>query len=204
MTTAPQHSATCPTHPGQKPGKPLEALRALAVVALPVILAVALQRISIEQPLKAGDAAPNLVLQDMNGGTISLPALYSRRLAVLFFSADCPHCRTELENADKLRQILGGRIQFLLITTSDRAKVKSLVDSLGIRITVAIDDKGRAQSAFGVFTVPAWYLINTRGAVHTSSFGERALDARREQLESFLRASANGAHVLAGSRQQGV
>lgn len=167
------------------------------------MLAVALQRISIEQPLKAGDVAPDIILQSLNGESISLPGLYSQRLAVMFFSTDCPHCRTELKNVERLREIFSGSVQLLLITTSERVKVKSLLDSLGISVRVAIDDKGKAQSAFGVFKVPAWYFVDTLGMVHASSFGQHSLDVRREQLESFLQATANESRTLARSPGRG-
>ncbi|HCA78504.1 MAG TPA: hypothetical protein DEP53_02090 [Bacteroidetes bacterium] len=192
MTTPLQHSTAVQKNPDQATKKPLETLRILAIIAFPVILAVVMQRISIEQPLKAGDAAPDLFLQSLNGESFSLRELYSRRLAVLFFSVDCPHCRTELKDVETLRATFRESVQLLLITTSERVRTKSLLDSLGISAPVAIDEKGRAQSAFGVVMLPATFLINAHGIIHASSFGERSLDVRREQLESFLLATADG------------
>jgi peroxiredoxin len=193
------HSKAHQKNPGQEPRKTLETLRILAVVAFPVILAVALQRISVEQPLKAGDTAPDILLQSLNSESISLPKLYSQRLAVLFFSAECSHCKQEIKNMERLRETFNGSVQLLLITTSNRAKTKLLMASLGIRVPVAIDEQGKAQSAFGVFTVPALFLIDTRGTIHAGSFGERSLDVRREQLESFLHATADRIRTPANS-----
>ena len=199
MTTPIQHRTTRRDNPGQEPRKRFETLRILAVVTFPVILAVVIQRVSIEQPLRPGDAAPELFLQSLTGESISLPQLYSQRLAVLFFSVDCSHCRRELGNIKSLREIFNGSIQFLLITTTDGARTKSLLDSLGINIPIVVDDRRNTQSAFGVFTVPALFLIRSNGIVHASSFGERPLNARREQLESFLQASADEARTLGHS-----
>lgn len=203
LTTLLQHSTTHQEAPGHEPRKLLRTLRTLALIAFPVILVVALQRISIDQPLKAGDAAPKLFFQSLNGKSVSLPDLYSHRLAVLFFGADCPHCKREMKNIERLCQMFRENIRFLLITTSDSVRTRYLLDSLGVTVTAVIDGKGKARSAFGVFTVPALFLIDSNGIVYASSFGEHSLDARREQLESFLQATADESRTLARSPGRG-
>lgn len=180
--------------------KPLAALKLVAAVSVPVVLLIALQRISIEQPLKAGDSAPALVLQDPGAIPIYLSDLYSQRSAVLFFSADCPHCKQELKNFQKLWEALGGHLKFLLITMSDRVRTKSLLDSLGISVPVAIDREGRAQRSFGAFPVPALFLINAGGIIHMTSFGERSLGVRKEQLETFLQTAEARVRTSTGPR----
>jgi peroxiredoxin len=181
--------------------KPLAALKLVAAVSVPVVLLIALQRISIEQPLKAGDSAPALILQNPGAAIpICLSDLYSQRSAVLFFSADCPHCKQELKNFQKLWEALGGHLKFLLITMSDRVRTKSLLDSLGISVPVAIDREGRAQRSFGAFPVPALFLINAGGIIHMTSFGKRSLGVRKEQLETFLQTAEAGVRTSTGSR----
>jgi peroxiredoxin len=158
-----------------------------------VILVVALQRISIKQPLKPGDQAPVLTLKKLSAGAVSLADLYHEPLAVLFFSANCPHCKTELRNIERLRNAFNGIVQFLLVSRSDEAATGALMDSLGMVIPVAIDEVGRACEKFGVFKVPALFLIDKNGIIQLTSFGEHSLDVRKEQLESFLQALATEA-----------
>ena len=172
------------------PKKPLVTLQFLAVISLPVILVIALQRITIEQPLTRGDPAPDLIVRVLSGESKPLTDLYGQPLAILFFSVDCPNCKKELRYVEELRETFSGRINFFLITMSDRARTKSLLDSLGITIPVAVDEDGMARKAFGAITVPALFLINPQGTVHTSSLGERSPRTRREQLESFLQETA--------------
>lgn len=93
-------------------------------------------------------------------------------------------------NIEQLREMFGGRARFLLVTRSDSAKTIALLDSLGVSTATAIDEGGRAQTAFGAFTVPALFLIDPKGIIHAGLFGERSLDVRREQMELFLAAAA--------------
>jgi peroxiredoxin len=170
-----------------KPRKPLlEALRSAAAVLIPVISFVALQRITVEQPLRPGDRAPALTLRTASSGTTSLASPYTQRLAILFFSADCSRCRGELENLQRLQLLFAGRIEFLLITRSDRERTIALLDSLKVGITVGFDENSSAHAAFGVFKVPALFLVNSNGIVQLSSFGEHSLAIRKDQLESLL------------------
>lgn len=196
MTKSLHHSATHQEHPGKPRRKLVATLQFLAVTLIPVALVVALQRISIEQPLKAGEPAPNFTLKTLSGDTVSLASLYHERAAIFFFSADCPHCKKDLMNIEQLREVFGGRVQFLLVTRSDPAKTIALLDSLGVSTATAIDEGGRAQTAFGAFTVPAIFLINPGGIIHAGLFGERSLDVRREQLESLLEATADSVVAL--------
>ncbi len=190
MTTPRQYNAARQENFLKGLKKPLATLRFLAIIVFPVILVITLQRITIEQPLKKGDPAPDLIVQALNGEAISLTNLYGQRLVIMFFSVDCPHCKKELRYVEGLRDTFNGRVNFLLISVSDQAKTKSSLDSLGITVPAAIDEDGKARTAFGAFTVPALFLINPQGAVHTSSLGERSPEVRREQLESFLQATA--------------
>jgi peroxiredoxin len=119
---------------------------------------------------------------------------------VLFFSADCPRCKQELKNFQKLWEALGGHLKFLLITMSDRVRTKSLLDSLAISVPVAIDREGRAQRSFGAFPVPALFLINAGGIIHMTSFGERSLGVRKEQLETFLQTAEARVRTSTGPR----
>jgi peroxiredoxin len=189
LTTPLRHSAHHEENTDRRRNKPHATLQFLAAILLPVILVVALQRISIEQPLQAGDQAPELSLKDLSGKPVSLTNPHRQCSAILFFSPDCPHCKTELKNVEQLRAIFSS-IEFLLVSRGDRAKTRTLLDSLSVKVTAAIDAEGVAHNAFGVFTGPAWFLMDSYGIVHASLFGERSLDARKEQLESFLRGTA--------------
>lgn len=182
--------------------KPAKSLQLLAVIMFAVILVVALQRISIQQPLKPGDQAPVLTLKKLPVGAVSLADFYHKPLAVLFFSANCPHCKTELRNIERLRNTFNGIVQFLLVSRSDQASTGALMDSLGMVIPVAIDEVGRASEKFGVFKVPALFLIDKNGIIQLTSFGEHSLDARKEQLESFLEALATEAIKPANLKRQ--
>jgi len=192
VTKPPQYGISHQDKVRDGPRKLLPALQFLAVIIFPVFLVVALQRISIKQPLQAGDRAPDLILRDLSGRPVNLANLYRQRSAILFFSPDCSHCDAELRNVERLRAACSDGIAFLLVTRGDRAKTRSLLDSLGVGIPTAVDAEGVANEAFGVFTAPAWFLIDSHGIVRAGLFGERPLDKRKEQLESFLRATAEG------------
>ena len=190
MPTLPQLDTTPRRNRVNIPEKTLAKLRFLSAIFFSAILLIALQRITIEQPLKRGDQAPDLTFEDLNGEEIALTHLYGQRLAVWFFSVDCPLCKKELRYVERLQATYDGRVEFLLITMSERKRTRSFLDSLGITIPTAVDENGRARTAFGAFTVPALFLINPQGTVYSSSLGERSPDVRGEQLKSFLRATA--------------
>ena len=186
MTESLHHNETHREISSKPSGTPASTARILAALFIPVILVVVLQRISIEQPLKPGDQVPDLTLKTRPRGAVSLLNPDRQILTILFFSRDCSRCREELKNIEQLQRIFSEKVQFLLITRGDSARASALLDSLGIGVPVAFDGEGSVHKAFGVFKVPALFLINAQGIIQLSSFSEQAFTVRKNQLESLL------------------
>jgi len=162
-------------------------MKLFAIILLPALLLVLLQKVSIQQPLRAGDAVPEQILNTTLPGNHTLRDFCSPGAVVIFFSAGCWRCTGELTNMKELQRALGSRIQFLLITSSNRLVAQLMIDSLGVGIPVVTDEDGSLRRAFGAYTVPAIFLVDRTGTVWQTSFSERPLEVRKRQLEEFVR-----------------
>lgn len=162
-------------------------MKHFAIILLPALLLVVLQRISIEQPLKPGDVVPAKILHTAVVENLTLRDFCTPRAVVVFMSAGCRRCTSELMNIKELQSSFGSSIRFLLVSSGKRPAVQSILDSLGLAIPLAIDANGELRRAFGAYTVPSVFLIDSTGRIWQTSFSEHPLEVRRQQLEEFVR-----------------
>ena len=128
--------------------------------------------------LKVGDEAPTFfvrALQEKNfflSDTLKL----GKPTVLSFFATWCGPCRLEMPVLDTLSQSYKN-INFYLVDVSgltqgkskmkeDPAKVKIMVESLGVTLQVLMDKYGKVAEKYGVKSLPRLVVIDDKSTVH--------------------------------------
>lgn len=182
--TTPTDRLSVRTAPGRLPA----ALGLVLLLCFPVLLVVTIHRGASQRLLGPGDSVPTLTLRDLNSDNTRHFDFKGKLSAVLFFSADCPHCQREISNFDRLNKALGNDISFLAISLSDNSKTFKFSESNHLEVMTVLDENAEASQAFGVEIAPALFLIKSDGTVAYSGSGEETSGARERLLREFSNA----------------
>ncbi|HEY0494067.1 MAG TPA: cytochrome c biogenesis protein/redoxin [Candidatus Dormibacteraeota bacterium] len=121
--------------------------------------------------LKIGSAAPNFVLTDTDGHTISLAALKGKPVLINFWATWCGPCRDELPLIhDEYRAHQAEGLQVVAIDFGNESAdtVRHFWQGLGLEPAPVLDPDGQASRAFGIMLkngLPVSVLIGRDGRV---------------------------------------
>jgi thiol-disulfide isomerase/thioredoxin len=126
-----------------------------------------------------GKATLSLAGSDIDGKQVDLKELHGRVLVVNFWATWCVPCRDEMPSLQRLRARLDGR-SFDVLTVNfgeSREKVSQFLGQENVALPVLLDPQKDAAKAWGVGGLPMTFLIDARGRVRYSVFGECDWDA---------------------------
>jgi peroxiredoxin len=121
--------------------------------------------------------APDLVLQDLAGKTVSLASYRGKPVLVNFWATWCDTCRVEMPDLQALHQRLDGKGPVILGVSMDEnlAAVPPFVKENKITFPILYSDR-KVSAAYAVRGLPAAYLIDPEGRIARRWIG--AVDAR--------------------------
>jgi len=131
--------------------------------------------------LRPGDRAPEWVLEDLEGRTVSLQDFQEAEILLMFWNPSCGFCRQMLEPLLKWEETAASSSRRLVIVAQSDASEMALA---GFRSTVIIDRDARVTRAFGVNGTPMAVLLDERRRVAS----EIAMGA-----DAFFRLAKHGA-----------
>jgi len=128
--------------------------------------------------LKVGDEAPTFFVRDLTEKNFFLSDTLKlgRPIVLSFFATWCGPCRVEMPVLDTLSQSYSD-INFYLVDVSgltqgkakmkeDPAKVKIMVESLGVTLQVLMDKYGKVAEKYEVKSLPRLIVIDQKGKVN--------------------------------------
>ena len=146
--------------------------------SMPRFLLSILLTTSLFAELKVGDDAPTFFVRDLAEKNFFFSdTLKTGKPAVLsFFATWCGPCRVEMPVLDTLSQSYKN-INFYLVDVSgltqgkskmkeDPAKVKIMVESLGVTLQVLMDKYGKVAEKYTVKSLPRLVVIDDKSKVH--------------------------------------
>ena len=121
--------------------------------------------------------APDLVLQDLAGKTVSLSSYRGKPVLINFWATWCDTCRVEMPELQSLHQRLDGKGPVILGVSMDEnfAAVPTFVKENKISFPILLADR-KVSAAYAVRGLPAAYLIDPEGRISRRWIG--AVDAR--------------------------
>ena len=154
---------------------------------------------SVMAELKVGDDAPTFFVRDLaeQNFFFSDTLKLGRPTVLSFFATWCGPCRVEMPVLDTLSQSYSN-INFYLVDVSgltqgkskmkeDPAKVKIMVESLGVTLQVLMDKYGKVAEKYGVKSLPRLVVIDDKSKVHYIHDGYETGDENKlkEILDKF-------------------
>jgi len=114
-------------------------------------------------------AAPDFLLETLDGGTLRLSDLQGKAVLVNFWATWCQPCRSELPHLvaayDRYRQegleIVAVNLQ------EDKDTIAGFVEEFGIQFPVVIDRSGDVSDKYRVIGVPTSFFIDRSGVVRS-------------------------------------
>jgi len=126
------------------------------------------------KPVPVSDDAV-LALKDMAGVDQSLASLRGRVVVVNFWATWCEPCRDEMPSLERLQSRLAGK-PFEVLAVNYGEGVPRISDFLrkeNLSLTVLLDPRKEAAGAWKAGGLPMTFLVDARGRLRYSSFGER-------------------------------
>jgi thiol-disulfide isomerase/thioredoxin len=122
----------------------------------------------------AGATTPPLALTGLDGRTVGLRDFRGRVLLVNFWATWCEPCREEIPALERLQARLKDQpFELLMVNYGEStATVKQFMAKLGVTAPVALDPEKRNAAKWRVAGLPTTFLVDARGRIRYSSFGE--------------------------------
>ena len=125
------------------------------------------------KPWKGG-ATPPLSLRSLDGRAVDLRDFRGRVVVVNWWATWCEPCREEIPSLERLRNLLQDHpFDVLMVNFGEPAStVSSFIAKLGVSVPVALDPEKSNAAKWRVNGLPTTFLIDARGRIRYSSFGE--------------------------------
>lgn len=138
-----------------------------------------------------GHAAPDFLLQTLEGGTLRLSDLRGQPVLVNFWASWCTPCREEMPRIVRAYAAhRGGGLQIVAVDLQENAgQVRSFASEFGMTFPIAIDRTGAVASAWRiggpVKGIPSSYFIDAGGIVRARVFGPLTAQALSKNLATI-------------------
>lgn len=163
--------------------------------AVPLLFAAALiiwgwatVRDTVSPGLVMGEAAPDVVLADLDGNLVPLSRWAGQPLIVRFSSRTCSYCYDDFGFLEELQRQYAGRLQVIAIEIGAPVEmVREAVRERNRSYPVLVDVSGAAAQAYQLQGLPQSYFINAEGKLISRVLGELADQDIRAQVAQILR-----------------
>jgi len=118
--------------------------------------------------LELGQRAPDFTADTLAGKSITRADLAGRKTAIVFVSADCGYCRTEIPIIESVKAgAQRSGVDILFVSTSNKELTQSFVDELKITLPIVIAPRAINTFAASYYAggTPFYCLIDEEGIV---------------------------------------
>lgn len=133
---------------------------------------------------KAGDAIPNLTLQNVQGDLVQLSDYREKTVVLNFWGSWCEPCEREMPALQSTADDWKERgVEVVGVNAGEDALVvENYMRKVNVHFTMLLDQKKKAIKAFGIGPMPTTFFIKPDGKVHAIHIGELSPD----QLNAYL------------------
>jgi peroxiredoxin len=130
--------------------------------------------------VKAGDAAPNFQLRDMNGRMVALSDLRGKVVLLNFWATWCGPCRVEMPAMERLYRAYDRKDFEILAVSTDAqgvAVTRPFQQENQLTFPILHDADFRVGLSYGARTLPMTFMVDRDGIVRHHIFGARDWEA---------------------------
>lgn len=139
-------------------------------------------------PPEPGTPAPTFASRRVDGGTLALESLRGHVVLVNFWALNCPPCRIEMPELEKLHRRFADRgVQVIGVTEMNPAdsEVKRYIAEIGVSYPILLDPGARIGALYGIEAHPTSVVIDAHGIVRFVNSGY--LRGEEKEIERALR-----------------
>lgn len=139
---------------------------------------------------REGFSAPDITLETLDGGQITLSELRGKVVLVNFWASWCPPCRAEMPAIESVyRAYKGLGLEVLAVNTTnqdDVAAAAAFVQELRLSFPIPLDHTGAVSASYNLRGLPSSYFIDQQGVIRSVIVGgpmsEALVQSRVEEL----------------------
>lgn len=139
---------------------------------------------------RMGQAAPDFVLNDMDGKPLRLSDFKGKPIFLNFFASWCQNCRAEMPDVQATWEANKNKGLIVLevnLTNQDLVSdVAAFVKEFGLTMPVGLDEKGSVTSLYHVGPIPASYFINRQGILSAVQIGAMSRQMMEQRVAKIL------------------
>jgi peroxiredoxin len=123
--------------------------------------------------------APDVTLDSLGGGTLSLLSLRGKVVFLNFWGTWCQYCRREMPSIQRMYDILkSDGFTVLAVSVNDSPEaVKTFISRNNYTFPVALDSQYTATQTYGIRGFPTTYIIDKQGTLIGKLVGSLDWDA---------------------------
>jgi cytochrome c biogenesis protein CcmG/thiol:disulfide interchange protein DsbE len=126
----------------------------------------------------AGRPAPALPSAVLVGPRVDLASLRGRPAFINFWASWCGPCRREAPRFERFARLTAGRAKVVGIDWGDGlAGARSFIRRYGLTYPILRDAKDATGARFGLIGLPTTYVLDSRGRIALTLFGEQKIAA---------------------------
>lgn len=125
------------------------------------------------RPVPGQPAAPDLTLETLKGGTLSLASLKNRPVLVNFWATWCPPCVKEIPSLERLyREMQGRGFEVVAVAVGEPPeKVRAFLEDKPVSFPVLLDPDGNAFRAWQAYAFPTSLVLDRGHRIRYAVFG---------------------------------
>lgn len=135
-----------------------------------------------------GDAAPDFILEDMNGDIVQLEEMRGKGVYLTFWATYCSFCRDKMEYlVENYQDYKEKGVEIVGVNVDEAAiQVERFLERRPVPYITAIDRGLLVGNAYGVTALPYTLLIDENGTVIERSVGAKTEGQVLEALEKLV------------------
>jgi len=128
----------------------------------------------VSGPLQPGAAAPAFTAPTLDGGSLSLASLKGHVVLLNFWALDCPPCRVEMPELEKIHRRYSGRgLRVVGVTemNPDPKQAAQAFEQIGATYPAILDAKERVAALYRIEAHPTTFVIDAAGVIRFVNSG---------------------------------
>ncbi len=125
--------------------------------------------------IKSGDTPPAVTLQNIKGGSITLPTDFKGKIIVIhFWASTCPYCLKEMQAIESLNNEYRakGIAPFSINVGQTKETAEAYIAKGKITYPILLDPVSSTARLYGVTGIPMTFIIDRKGVVRYRIMGE--------------------------------
>ena len=137
--------------------------------------------------------AADFSFTDTDGNPVRLADYIGEPIVLNFWASWCSPCTSELPGFENAWNTYGDRVQFLMVNVTDGYQetvdtASSFVEEEGYLFPLYFDTTGEGVNAYGIYSIPQTFLIDSEGYIQTQYVGAATEEKLVKSIEKLLAA----------------